>query len=87
MIIKIAEASIHIEFGERFPIEAPLISGLAFNKDAVWTYTNDIYESFTKYFDDMVSLQNERSVSDSDRGQQIEVDFPSNSISETQSKN
>ena len=39
------------------------------------------------YFDDMVSPQNERSVSDSDRGQQIEVDFPSNSISETQSKN
>ena len=76
--------SIHIEFGEKFPVEAPLIcmTGLKLNNEVDWNYSNDIFDSFIKYFDDMYSFGHS-AVEDSKVSEEDEIQ----SVLDNQSEN
>ena len=53
--------TIHVTFGEKFPQEAPdIVSsvGTPVNKDVIWNFTGDIYNSFKCYYDNIFNESN-----------------------------
>ncbi len=59
LLIQCPNYSIQITFGDRFPEEAPIIVpsvDIPFNRNAVWQYDGEIYNSFIRYYDSLFSI-------------------------------
>ena len=56
LLVQRLNGTVQITFGEEFPEMAPMIIpsvGISYNMNANWNYNGNIYEAFTRYYDEM----------------------------------